>query len=58
MKPITPPVFETLRADPRFQAELARLRGRQDELRRRLPDTFRRHGLAWPPSPPARTQNE
>ena len=38
-----------LSGDPRFKAQMRRLRDRQAELRARLPETFRRHGLAWPP---------
>jgi serine/threonine-protein kinase len=45
----TDPVFDDLKNDPRFAAELARLRERQDALRARLPEVFRRNGLAWPP---------
>jgi TolB-like protein/Tfp pilus assembly protein PilF len=50
----TDPVFDDLKGDPRFKAQMARLRARQDDLQRRMPETFRRHGLAWPPvaSPP------
>ena len=48
----TDPVFDELKSDPRFKAQMARLRTRQDDLRQRVPETFRRHGLAWPPVTP------
>jgi TolB-like protein len=45
------PVFRELRTDPRFKAHVQRMRVRQAEIRARLPKTFRRYGLAWPPVP-------
>ena len=45
----TDPALAKLSGDPRFKAQMKRLRDRQAELRARLPETFRRHGLAWPP---------
>jgi hypothetical protein len=48
----TDPVFDELNSDPRFKAQMDRLRARQDDLRRRVPETFRRRGLAWPPVTP------
>ena len=48
----TDPVFDGLKSDERFKAQMARLRAQQDDLRRRVPETFRRHGLAWPPVTP------
>jgi hypothetical protein len=45
----TDPVFDEMKRNPRFKPQMDRLRTRQDDLRRRLPETFRRHGLAWPP---------
>jgi tetratricopeptide (TPR) repeat protein len=45
------PVFRELRTDPRFKAHIDRMRARQAEIRARLPKTFRRYGLAWPPAP-------
>jgi hypothetical protein len=41
--------FDELRHDPRFKAQMKRLRARQAEMRARLPETFRSHGLDWPP---------
>jgi tetratricopeptide (TPR) repeat protein len=41
--------FDELRHDPGFKAQMKRLRERQAEIRARLPETFRRHGLDWPP---------
>ena len=43
------PVFRELKTDPRFKAHVDRMRARQAEIRARLPTTFRRYGLAWPP---------
>ncbi len=43
------PVFRELRTDPRFKAHVERMRFRQAQIRARLPETFRRHGRAWPP---------
>ena len=45
----TDPAFAELSRDPRFKAQMKRLRDRQAQIRARLPETFRRHGLAWPP---------
>jgi TolB-like protein/tetratricopeptide (TPR) repeat protein len=52
----TDPVFDELKTDPRFKAQVARLHARQKDLRRLVPETFRRQGLAWPPVTPL--QNE
>jgi hypothetical protein len=41
--------FEEIRRDPRFKAQMKRLRARQAKIRAQLPETFRRRGLAWPP---------
>jgi tetratricopeptide (TPR) repeat protein len=43
------PALAPLRQDPRFEVQMDRLRQRQAQLRAQLPDTFRRHGLTWPP---------
>jgi len=40
----TDPVFDDLKSDPRFGAQIDRLRARQADLRRRLPETLRNHG--------------
>ena len=45
----TDPALAPLRRDPRFAVQMKRLREREAEARARLPETFRRHGLAWPP---------
>jgi hypothetical protein len=44
------PAFRSLRDEPRFKEHMQRMRQRQAELRARMPETFRRHGLPWPPS--------
>jgi tetratricopeptide (TPR) repeat protein len=41
--------FAELRRDPRFSLPVKRTREIQARTRARLPETFRRHGLAWPP---------
>ena len=41
--------FTQLRKDERFQVQVKRVRQMQADARARLPDTFRRHGLSWPP---------
>ena len=41
--------FDELRHDPGFKGQMKRLRARQAEIRARLPETFRSHGLDWPP---------
>jgi hypothetical protein len=43
------PVFYKLKTDPRFKAHVERMRFRQAQIRARLPKTFQRYGLAWPP---------
>lgn len=43
------PAFVELRRDPRFSAQVERLREREAQARARLPETFRRQGLDWPP---------
>lgn len=40
--------FAELRKDERFKAVVKRVRQMQAAARARLPETFRRHGLAWP----------
>ena len=41
--------FAELRHDPRFAVLVKRFRDIQAKARARLPETFRRRGLAWPP---------
>ena len=43
------PAFVELRRDPRFKAQVKRLRDREAQARARLPEAFRREGLDWPP---------
>jgi hypothetical protein len=43
------PALAELRDDPRFEAQVKRLREREAQARARLPETFRRQGLNWPP---------
>jgi hypothetical protein len=43
------PVFRDVRTDPRFKAVVERLAARMATMRARLPATFEKHGLAWPP---------
>jgi TolB-like protein/tetratricopeptide (TPR) repeat protein len=45
----TDPALAELRDDPRFEAQVKRLRDREAQARARLPETFRRQGLDWPP---------
>ena len=45
------PVFREFRTHPRFKAHVERMRFRQSQIRARLPKTFDRYGLAWPPKP-------
>ncbi len=45
----TDPALAKLSGDPRFKEQMKRLRERQAQIRARLPETFRRHDLAWPP---------
>lgn len=42
------PTFAGLRDDPRFALQMKRMRDQQARIVARLPETFRRHGLAWP----------
>jgi len=44
------PAFAKLRDSPRFKEAMQRMKSRQDEIRARMPETFRRHGLTWPPT--------
>ena len=42
------PTFAGLQDDPRFALQMQRMRDQQARIVARLPETFRRHGLAWP----------
>jgi hypothetical protein len=41
--------FAAVARDPRVEAPIERLREEQARMRARLPETFKRHGLPWPP---------
>jgi tetratricopeptide (TPR) repeat protein len=43
------PAFFELRHHPRFEGQIKRLREREAQARARLPEAFRRYGVAWPP---------
>jgi hypothetical protein len=43
-------VFRDLRKDPRFTQQLRRYEAKQRLVYERIPQTFSRHGLAWPPA--------
>jgi TolB-like protein/predicted Zn-dependent protease len=43
------PALAELSRDPRFMSQVKRLHDREAQARARLPETFRRQGLDWPP---------
>jgi hypothetical protein len=44
------PVFRDVQDNPRFKAVVEQLRTRRADARARTPATFKKYGLAWPPT--------